>query len=345
MSDPDATTPFATCALARYGSTQLRQVWVRTFLGEGKTTQRLVESVEVAQTRAAARDSYRRQLNWYADCQVPRMQLLGAYAADRQGSDIRILVLRKWSDPIRTITVGVARDGFTVSTVVHQVEGPHGPPLSAFATVLDDSLGLLCTTTGGVCQIAEDVQPVAPPITGEGRGFLRTVDLPPVANLNKVWEGTSLSARPNPSATPCDEAGFNGEGISDVGARIYVVYGAKRLPPTFGISETIAAFPSENRARSYLERLEKRLRKCEERNLGASVRGPRRDKEGTITLRTWRLELEASEKKTQEYRLALVRNGARVAQVMFTPVGKFDVRSRDFTALAVRSGQRLAELG
>jgi hypothetical protein len=346
MSDPDATTPFASCALARYGSTQLRQVWVRTFEGKGKKapSQKAVESVEVAQTRAAARDSYRRQLNWYATCQIPRMQLLGAYSADRLGSDIRILVLRKWSDPVRTITVGVARSGFTVSTLVHQVEAPKGPRLSDFATVLDDSLGLLCGSTGGVCQIAEDVRSVAPPLTGEGRGFLGTVDLPPVANLAKVWTGTKVRARPNPARTSCDEANFEGGGISGLGSRAYIVWGAKQLPKTFGIIQTIATFPSEARARGYLRRLAKRLRTCEKRNYGATVRGPHHEVQAGIAISTWWMELEASETKTVEYRLALVRNGSRVAQVSFTPVGKFDVRGRYFDALAIRAGQRLAEL-
>lgn len=345
MSDPDALKPLSSCALARYGSTQLRQVWVRSFKAATKKQQTAVEAVEVARTRDAARNSYRRQLNWYARCQVPRMQLLEAYSADRKGSDIRILVLRKWSAPIRTITVGVARSGFTVSTFIHQVEGPRGPELSAFADILDDSLGLLCPTNGGVCQIADEVRPVAPPLTGEGRGFLGSVDLPPVAHLAKVWGVTPIPARPdNPSSTECDKANFRGDGISGVRAHLYIVVGAKRLPGTFGVSETIATFPSEGRARNYLKRLERRMRKCEDRNLGATVRGPRRDRQAGIKVRTWWLELEAGERKAQEFRLALVRNGPRVAQVMFTPVGKYDISGQDFNSLAIRAGQRLAEL-
>ncbi|HYJ67787.1 MAG TPA: hypothetical protein VEX15_09000 [Nocardioidaceae bacterium] len=346
-SDLDAIDPFATCALARYGTPQLRQVWVRTFTGAGKTSQYAIESIEVARSKAAARASYRTQLNWYAGCQVPRVQLLEAYSVARDGTDIRILVLRKWSDPIRTITIGVARSGFITSTFVHQAESRHGPSVSAFADVLDDSLGLLCENTGGICQLASDVRPVQPPVTGEANGFLGAVDLPPVANLAKVMVGTEPEQYPaaqNPAATSCDEAQFKGKGLSGVRSRSYVVLDAKQVPTTFGITETIATFPSEARAKNYLKRLAKRLNNCEDRNYAANVRGPHRDGEGAVRASTWWLSLEATSKMDIEYRVALVRNGARVAQVMFTPVGRFDVSSRAFNALAIRAGQRLTEL-
>jgi hypothetical protein len=346
-SDPDAIEPFATCALARYGTPRLRQVWVRTFEGSGKPSQYAIESIEVAQTKAAARASYRTQLKWYAGCQVPRVQLLEAYTAARKGSDIRILVLRKWSDPIQTITVGVATSGFITSTFVHQVESRSAPKMSAFADILDDSLGLLCESNGGICQLASNVRPVQPPVTGEGNGFLGAVDIPPVANLAKVMIGTPPTRYPgsqNPAATACDEAQFKGDGVTGVRSRNYVVLHAKQVPTTFGITETIATFPSDARAANYLKRLEKRLNNCEDRNLAAQVRGPHRDGAGAVTIRTWSMSLETTASKEIEYRVALVRNGSRVAQVMFTPVGRFDVTGRAFNALAIRAGQRLAEL-
>ncbi len=346
-SDPDKIQPFATCALARYGTPRLRQVWVRTFKSDRKPKQYAIESIEVARSKAAARSSYRTQLRWYAGCQVPRVQLLGAYTAAREGADIRILVLRKWSDPIQTITVGVASSGFITSTFVHQVESRTGPKMSAFADILDDSLGLLCESNGGICQLASDVRPVQPPVTGEGNGFLGAVDIPPVANLAKVMVGTPpkhYPAEDNPAQTQCDDAQFKGKGVTGVRSRSYVVLHAKQVPTTFGITETIATYPSRARATNYLDRLEGRLIKCEDRNLAARVRGPHRDGEGSVKIRTWWLSLEATSKMEIEYRVALVRNGSRVAQVMFTPVGRFDVSGRAFNALAIRAGQRLAEL-
>jgi hypothetical protein len=343
-SDVDALEPYATCAQARYGTSHLRQTWVRTFNGSGKVQQNAVEAIEVARTKAAARASYRTQLNWFANCPVPRVQLLGAYTADREGSDIRILQLRKWSDPVQTITVGVARSGLITSTLVHQVERAKGPRVNAFADILDDSLALLCESTGGVCQLAGDVQPVQPPVSADGRGFLGVVDLPPVANLAKMWIGTRYPGRDNPAATTCDVAEFNGDDVGHVGSRIYVVPEATHLPPTFAISETTASFASEKRARGYLQRLERRLRKCPDRVFGTDVRGPVRTSQDGIKVRSWWMSFEVSDRRTVEYRLALVRLGSRVAQLKFTPVGKYDVGRRSFNALAIRAGQRLAEL-
>jgi len=344
-TDLNSMKTYATCAEARYGTPQLRQAYVRSFKAGGKTKQTAVESIEVARTKAAARDSYVTQLHWYAGCQVPRVQLLHAYSANRDGTDLRIIQLRKWSDPVRTITVGVARSGFVTSTFVHQIDQPRGPQMVAFAKTLDDSLGLLCGNTGGSCQFADQVHSVAPPVI-KPPGYLGVVDLPPVANLAKVWIGTPPTrAKTNQSATTCDEAQFNGKSVSGVKTRFYVVPEAKQLPRTFGISETVAEFKSEKAAKSYQKRLETRLRKCEDRVLTAHVRDPSRLREPGVNAGAWSLSLEASDKMDVEYRLALVRNGPRLAEILFTPVGRFDVTKGAFNALALRAGQRLAELG
>ncbi|MGH3454857.1 MAG: hypothetical protein ACRDP2_10605, partial [Nocardioidaceae bacterium] len=54
----DSMEPYASCADARFGTTQLRQAYVRTFKAGGKTQQTAVEAIEVARTKAAARSSY-----------------------------------------------------------------------------------------------------------------------------------------------------------------------------------------------------------------------------------------------------------------------------------------------
>ena len=340
----DEIEPYATCARARYGTTKLRQAYVRTYKAGGKAKQTAVEAIEVARTKKAAEQSYAKQLRWYASCQVPRVQLLGAYSAHRDGNDLRVIQLRKWSDPIRTITVGVARSGFVTSTLVHQVDKPRGPQIDEFAQVLDDSLGLLCGNTGGVCQFAGEVRSVAPPVV-QPAGFLGAVDLPPVANLAKVWFPTKLlRMKQNPSATTCDDAQYSGKGVSGVRARLYVVPEAEQLPETFGISETIATFKSEKGAEAYLKRLEKRFRTCADRKLTARVRGPSRLSHGPVRLRTWWLSIETTSDEDVEYRVALVRNGNRIAHLMFSPVGKFDIARRAWNALGIRAGHRLSEL-
>ncbi|HKE71280.1 MAG TPA: hypothetical protein VKB55_18600, partial [Nocardioidaceae bacterium] len=170
--------------------------------------------------------------------------------------------------------------------------------------------------------------------------------LPPVANLAKVWIATPpKQAKSNRSATTCDQAQFNGNSVSGVQTRFYVVPEAKQLPPTFGISETVAQFKSEKSAKAYQRRLEKRLKSCEDRVLTAHVRDPSRLRAPGVNASAWSLSLEARHNKAVEYRLALVRNGSRLAEILFTPVGRFDVTKGAFNALALRAGQRLAELG
>ena len=42
--------------------------------------------------------------------------------------------------------------------------------------------------------------------------------------------------------------------------------------------------------------------------------------------------------------MAVVRQGADVAQVTFTPAGRYDISQKDFAALVTRAAQRLVYL-
>jgi hypothetical protein len=58
--------------------------------------------------------------------------------------------------------------------------------------------------------------------------------------------------------------------------------------------------------------------------------------------RIWRIKQSLSKQGSALFRVAMVRHGSSVAQVTFTPAGRYDVKQSIYVALARRAGVRLA---
>jgi hypothetical protein len=336
--------PLASCAQGRFVSERLRAGFTRTYTGDQLRREAAVQTVELTASPEAATRAYDAQLRWYSGCQEPRVQLVASYASPRADGATAILVLRRSSDPAMTMTVGVARAGEAITTLVHQTEGERPVRLGDFAVTMDRALAGLCGTTGGTCENSPTPRPTPPPSTGEGTGFLGVVDLPPVANLKKVWGGTApLPWRPNPPATPCDAADFS-RAPTSARSRTYVVPEAEQVPLTFGITETITRFGSANAARAFAARTARAISRCDRRNPAADVATPSRVRQGPVAATVWRMRFSVADDEEVAYLMGVVVNRERVAQVTFSPVGRFDIGAAAYERLLLRAGERLAEL-
>lgn len=177
-------------------------------------------------------------------------------------------------------------------------------------------------------------------------GFLAVRELPRVPGVDDPWMGTApVDARDNPSATPCDAARFSVQGVRQEQVRTFVVPHARRLPTTFGLSETLGRFPSPRTAKGFTDRIASRLASCERRVSSATVGRGKRVRSADVAGTTWRVEFALRRDRLLRYRMGVVRRGDRVAQVAFSPTRATDVRRVAFDRLVVRAGERLAELG
>ena len=344
--DVSRTQPYAPCQERRFADVRLRSAWVRSFAASGPERERLVQAVEVSRSSSRAAAGMRRMLQWYAGCEQARMQLLDAYAIRRDGPDDVVLVLRRWSRPVRTVTVGLSRSGVVTTAVVHTVDRPRGPGLARFGDLMNEVVSRVCTTSGGRCDTRGDVRPSTLPRTGEGAGFLGVVDLPPVARLTTTWAGTEpVRAAPNPTATLCDEADFVGAGATPARSRVYVMPEAKALPKEFGISETVGRFAKPSEAAGFLHRVAARIEGCPDRNVTADVAKVVQTRHGARTSVAWRISYEVSDTRSLHYWLAFVRDGNRLAQIAFSTARGFDISPSQLHALMERAGQRLREIG
>ncbi len=332
------------CQTADQADPRARAVLWHSFRADSDSRQRAAQIVEVSRGVAAARAAYESTIDWYAGCQQPQIQLVDSYRVRGIDSDVEILALRDWGDPVRTLTVAVARSGVVTTRLVHEVSRPKGPNPESVGTAMRHAVNLLCTTSGGSCASARPVVETAPPPTGEGAGFVGVVDLPPAGDLETPWVGTDpLHTPTNPAATLCDQADFTAGAFTSSRSRTFVLPRSE-LPRRFGLSETLGRAGAAEPARSFYDQVLSDVDGCEERELSATVQPLATLTDGPMEGRAWELTFEISDGETVPYRLGIVRVGARVAQLAFSGTETADMGDAAFTALLLRAGQRLTEL-
>lgn len=344
-TDPKATTPYATCPVKRFSDPDPLRVFVRTYETSGKNHERVAQAIEVSRSAAVAEKSYRRLVEWYSNCEHPRVQLVDAYTVKRPFGDFQILRLTSYRFPQRTFTVGFSHSGTVTSTLVHEIDAATGPNINTFARTLNDSVTRVCSDSGGICTNSIQVLKSNPPATSTAPEFLGIVDLPPVALIDKVWAGTDpVKPERNPAATPCDNATFTGTNIMSSRSRVFLIPEATELPTQFGVAETVARFDSAKAANDFITKISSKIEKCPKTKMSASIDQNKEISAPEIAAKSWRIAFEVDKTKKVYYRTALIRRGADVAQVTFTSAGSFDMSHNAFEQLAIRAGQRLVYL-
>jgi hypothetical protein len=339
-------TPYATCPTQRFADPDPLKVFVRTFTSDGVGNARVAQSIEVSSSAQVAAESYQRLVQWYSDCEHPRVQLVAAYTVERPFGNFTILSLRSHRSPERSFTVGFSHSGTITSTLVHEVDGGKGPSIKSFAQALNDSVAKVCKDSGGKCSDALEVVRTDPPPTTESPSFLGIVDLPPIADIDQVWAAAPAAAEnTNPAATQCDKATYTSKSVTSSASRLYVLYNAVNLPQEFGVAETTARFSSEKKAKAFTDKVTGRIDACSDDVLSATV-----DQRRTVDLRSadgvvWRVGFEVADGEKVYFRTAIVRRGADVAQVTFTPSGMYDISQAEFLAIAQRAATRLKYAG
>ncbi len=340
-----STTPYATCPPKRFANDDPLKAFVRSYEVGGEGDERVAQAIEVSRSDAAAQEAYERLVSWYADCSHPRTQLVGSFVVERPFGDFRILQLRSNRSPERTFTVGFSQSGTVTSTLVHEVDGGTGPDVDDFARTLNDSVAKVCKESGGRCTNDIEVVGTDPPRTSMAPEFLGIVDLPPIADIDKVWVGIRpFRPKVNPATTQCDSANFRAKSVRSTQSRVFVIPEARELPQAFGVAETVGRFRSDGAAKDFVQKIEQRVAACPDDNLSANVDEKTAIKAGNDRGTAWRVGLEVNKKSRVFYRMAIVRHGSDVAQVTFTPAGKFDINQKTFAALAKRAAQRLVYL-
>jgi hypothetical protein len=122
-----------------------------------------------------------------------------------------------------------------------------------------------------------------------------------------------------------------------------VIPAATRLPPEFGLSETVGALPTKQ-ARVFISDIRDKLTACPDDDLGTDVEKLAVEESGRRDLYVWRLTVEVSEDRSVRYLMAAIRDGGAVAQLTFVPSEDVSIGVDPFVTLAHRAQERLHQL-
>ena len=103
-------------------------------------------------------------------------------------------------------------------------------------------------------------------------------------------------------------------------------------------------FRTEEAADDFIDGVEENLYDCPDENLAAQVDQAYPINEGPLDGTSWRVRLDLPNGGEAQYRTSVFRLGRTVAQVTFTPAGKYALTRRLFERLVERAGERLQYL-
>jgi DNA-directed RNA polymerase specialized sigma24 family protein len=315
--------------------------------GPTTTVGTLRQVIQLAPSVAEAKRAFRQVAYVFGACPGQHLDTFDAVHGLGERSQL-VAVRQPGSQGIITRSVLISQSGPVVNVLV--MTSAPGQPVpftrGALTTAAATAVGDICRASGGACARPPlHVVTAVPPSDKASGRFLTPVDLPLVAHVPQPWTTTKATSRAaNPSATACDDTDFAGAGGANVLSRVYVIPGAARLPTLFGLSETIAQLPSAGDATALLHAVADHVAGCHQRQLSLTVLHTTSFDSPVGGGTVWEVLQKTSKKTTTTFRVALVRAGARMAEVTFTPGDPtFDVDQTDYVSLARRAMLRLTE--
>jgi len=339
LTPATATTSLrSVCQPQAAADTHALHTLVRGLRGpQGRTA---LQTVEVSASPQATSTAYATVVHWYAGCAQTGVRLVNGYRLDGVGD--QSVVLELTAPGSARYLVAVTRSGQVTSTVQVRTEQSRDQA-SAMASVASQAMTRLCAASAaGSCKPATPRLVAQLPPSGETPQMLATVDMPVLARIQHPWVGTDpVVGGPNLAATTCDHSNLSGGGRTAT-SRTFLIPQAN-LPTRFGLTEVTTDFGTPKAATAFMATVAKRMKSCEKRQLGSSVKHAFDSTRAGTSYAGWWLSNEINAKRsTVSYWMGVVRVGSRIAQVGFAPAANADISKTAFSDLLARAGQRLA---
>lgn len=320
--------------------------WVSSMTAGRQSPTEFTQSLEVSRTPEASERSFQRQVSAYTSCPAVARHLVRYDEPTVTGDEAAVVALDYVTGrSIQRQYVALSRTGLAVTSLV--VTSPAFRPVSPSQVfrLLTSATNSLCPTSQGACASRRAVaKPVLPAGEHGAVGFMAAIDLPVFADLPDPWVGTNPTrVRPNPASTLCDNSDFLANGAQRVASRYFVVPTAPKLADIFGMSQTIGSFSNAKAARTFVASTARTIAGCHDRQLSLEVTGTKSFEDNAVRGQLWAIELRTSQNASTTVRMFMVRAGADVAQLTFSPTARYDLSQAQFEALAFRAGHRLAQ--
>ena len=334
------------CQRERFADPDGVSTLVRTFEARRRPVA-AVQTTEVSRSVRQARRALRTVAGWFGDCTEERVQLVSSFRVKGVGDDAMLFTLLAPDSATPWQVVGMARTGATTTTLMARAAARGTVRLQGVRDALARAVTELCRfqDPDGRCRTRPRHVSAPPPPAGRAPGLLAVVDLPPLAGLEFPWIGTDPrpGKRENLASTTCDNTSFRR--ATRARSRTFLMPEAP-VPLRFGVDETYGVFRTAQGARRFVDTIESRLADCSDRDVTTTVSTTARTPGSpAYEMVLWHIDTEVDEDNTVQFRMGVVRRGARVAQVKFVPSDRNDLGPERMRALVVRAGQRLPEIG
>lgn len=239
----------------------------------------------------------------------------------------------------------IARTGRNVN--VFDFVTTDGVPVTTAAQIATSSLNRQCGA-GGTCPTSVSVA-ASLPAAGTPAGWLVPADLPRITPGAGKWNATDWPTITTPGSQ-CEGTDLTKVPNTTAAAqRTLILTGDPKAPTSFGIDQVSYTFADTKPASTLATALIKSIGGCSTQLPTATVvDGP--DVRGTgaggavVSGRTWEITHKTNT-STFIYRVAVVTSGTRVTYLVATPSKTFDFTDADWTAIALRAGQRSTQAG
>lgn len=292
----------------------------------------------------AATQAYAAQLASSGGCPSDTALIVGASAVQglADSADAVRLTVQGTKDEHHVLLL--TRSGRTVNTF--DVTGDASLSVATVAEVASAALARQCSA-GGTCPSTVNVTDSLP-AAGDPAGWLVAADLPQITSGSGKWTALPIQAI-SLQGSQCEDTDLTKvTGISSSSERVFVLTGDSKAPAQFGLDHAVWTFSSAKAATTLANKLMTNISDCATNtptatvNAGPSVKGVGNSVQ--VTGKTWEITHKLST-GTIIFRVAVVTSGTRVSYLLANPSKDFDFTDAEWTAIAVRAGQRASQAG
>jgi flagellar basal body-associated protein FliL len=230
---------------------------------------------------------------------------------------------------------------------VFDVVGDSALTVATVAETASAALTRQCSA-GGTCPSTVNVSDSLP-AAGDPAGWLVAADLPQITSGSGKWTALPIQAI-TLSGSQCEDTDLTKvTGTTASAERVFVLTGDSKAPTQFGIDHAVWTYGSAKAASTFANKLSTSVADCSTNtptasvNAGPSVKGVG-DGGDKVSGKTWEITHKLPN-DTIIFRVAVVTVGTRVSYLLANPRKDFDFTDAEWSAIALRAGQRASQAG
>ncbi|MGW7684222.1 hypothetical protein ACWGID_26000 [Kribbella sp. NPDC054772] len=326
------------CQPQRFADPSGLRTWVRTFQN-ATTKDTAVQYVDVSNDKPTAAKTYAAVVHWLSQCNTPQTRLSAGYVTTGVGQAGVIAVFGSvpGAKTTKYKTVSVTLAGQATMVIEHDTLAKTPPRPDAVLAATSAATKKICAQTGGCSTAAPLAKPALLPNV-DTPGFMASVDLPLLTEINKTW--VSATAKTT-AGTGCEKLDFKKAKATKFGTVTYVTPDAK-VPTEFGLDDTVATFATPAAASDFVSQVRKNIDACGKNVSNAKVESTGTVQTGTIKGKSWKATYDTGDGKKFVYRIGVAGAGNRAVYVLFPVLKELDLTDDAFNETLSRAADRSA---